>query len=508
MNTLALMLMSVLATAPASAAPGAQLQLTLDDAVHMALANDEALRIEREAVSAATASVSSARGAYDQVLQLEGSWQQAKQPLNSAFLGPSALMPQTWSSGLSLGVRQALPTGGSLSLTAKGDRETSENNFALLSPSYGTQVGVELRHPLLRDLAIDANRLSIRTASSDQERARASLRRSQAETIAGTERAYWILVAARLDVTVQEEAVRLAEEQLQQTRLRTETGTASRTELAQPTAELERRRGELLAARETALRAQNALKLLVLADDDRDGWSAVIAPTESLQVDRGTVDVASALDRALARRPELAEAAALVGRRHAETRYASNATRPKLDALVAYDRYGLAGSGASLNGVSPFAGRFDESWQSLRDGDFYAARFGVVLELPLRNQTAEGDKLTAQHVERQAQAELTRARKGVRAEVLDAAAALETAGQRIDAARAAREAAETQLAAEKDRYATGLSTNFLVLTRQNDLSRARLDEISALTDYRMARTEMARATGSLAAERGDTHTQP
>ncbi|HXH28964.1 MAG TPA: TolC family protein, partial [Candidatus Polarisedimenticolia bacterium] len=67
---------------------------------------------------------------------------------------------------------------------------------------------------------------------------------------------------------------------------------------------------------------------------------------------------------------------------------------------------------------------------------------------------------------------------------------------------AAREAAEVQLSAERDRYEAGLSTNFLVLTRQNDLSHARLDEIAALTDYRRARAEMARARGSLLDERG------
>ncbi|HXI03344.1 MAG TPA: TolC family protein, partial [Candidatus Saccharimonadales bacterium] len=66
----------------------------------------------------------------------------------------------------------------------------------------------------------------------------------------------------------------------------------------------------------------------------------------------------------------------------------------------------------------------------------------------------------------------------------------------------AREAAEVQLSAERDRFGAGLSTNFLVLTRQNDLSRARLDEIAALTDYRVARAQMARAEGSLLQERG------
>jgi outer membrane protein TolC len=70
------------------------------------------------------------------------------------------------------------------------------------------------------------------------------------------------------------------------------------------------------------------------------------------------------------------------------------------------------------------------------------------------------------------------------------------------AARVAREAAEIQLGSEQERFAVGMSTNFLVLTRQNDLSRARLDETAAQTDYRRARTALARVTGTLLAERG------
>jgi outer membrane protein TolC len=97
---------------------------------------------------------------------------------------------------------------------------------------------------------------------------------------------------------------------------------------------------------------------------------------------------------------------------------------------------------------------------------------------------------------------LARARKAGRADVLNAFAALETAAQRIAAARAGREAAEIQLSAEKDRYKVGLTTNFLVLTRQNDLSRARLEEIFSRADYRAARTDFARATGALLGDYG------
>src|SRR5262249_51533594 len=147
-------------------------------------------------------------------------------------------------------------------------------------------------------------------------------------------------------------------------------------------------------------------------------------------------------------------------------------------------------------------GGWGRSWDMLHDGNFDDVFAGLVFSYPIGNNSAQGEDAIAKHAQNQSEAELTRVRKTVRAEVLDAAASLETAGARIEAARAGREAAETQLSAEQDLYGAGMSTNFLVLTRQNDLSNARLEEISANADYRMARTELARATGSLLELRG------
>ena len=71
-----------------------------------------------------------------------------------------------------------------------------------------------------------------------------------------------------------------------------------------------------------------------------------------------------------------------------------------------------------------------------------------------------------------------------------------TAQERIQAAHAARVAAESQLESEQRRYEAGLSTNFLVLTRQQELSEARGRELRALTDYDKAIAELQRATGT------------
>lgn len=492
----------------AGAAFGAEHRLTLNEAINLALQKNEGLLSERESLAAARAAVGGANGAYDPLLQMDGGWSRSTEPENPAFSGasPDQIAPEVRSAEAGLSIRQLLPTGGALSVSGRGARDKTNDIFTRLSPAYSTRVGVELRQPLLRDRSIDAARLSVRVAKAGRRQADASLRRTLTETVAAVEQAYWGLTAARLGVSVREEAVRLAQEQLGETETRAKSGAVPETELAQPRAELERRRSDLLAERETVARAENTLKLLILADTDEELWLAQIAPADSAAVEVVPVDVGTSLTRALAARPEIGAVQAVVDRRHAETAFARNGVWPALDAVASYDRFGLAGSRNPVGPSGPLPSNVDgalaQSFQTLGDGDFDAARVALVLSFPIRNRAARADADVARHVERQAEADLVRVRKEIRAEVLDAASALETAGQRIESTRAGREAAEVQLSSERDRYATGLSTNFLVLTRQNDLSRARLDEISALTDYRMARSEMARATGSLIDERG------
>jgi len=504
----ALALLLALGSSAASTAAAAEHRLTLDEAVRMALQRNEGLVIERESLAAARAAVTGAKGAYDPVLGLDGAWGKTSEPVNSSLSGtsPGQLGPELKSAEAGVALQQLLPTGGALSLRARGVRETTEDPIALLSPAYRTRVGAELRQPLLRDRSTDAARLSVRVAQAGRDGATASLRRAITETVAAVERAYWTLTAARLEVDVRDQAVRLARKQLQETQDRVDGGAAPRTELAQPRAELERRRGELLASSEALSRAENNLKLLILDGSDDALWAVALDPVEDATVEVVPVNVAASLERALAARPELRIADAVVKRRRAESAFARDGIWPSLDAVLSYDRFGLAGSlnpGGSVGTLpSDLDGDFGRSFESLGRGDFDAARVALVLGLPIGNRTARGNAAVARHTERQAEVDVERVRKAIRAEVLDAAAALETTGQRIEAARAGREAAEIQLSAEQDRYETGLSTNFLVLTRQNDLSRARLDEISALTLYRTARTEMARATGSLIEELG------
>ena len=513
-RTAALALLAALAPpALGAAAYGQARELTLEEAVARALEKNEDVLIERIALDSAEAAITGAEGAYDPLLGLEAGWRRTTAPVNSAFSGApeGELAPVVEGAEASAAVRQLLPTGGEIALRADAARTESDASFDLLSPAYDSRLGVELRQPLLRDRAIDAARLGLRVAAADRDRALALLRREVIETVAAVERAYWSLVAARREIAVREEAVELAREQLSETEIRIENGASPETEIAQPRAELERRRGDLLEAQETVARAETTLKRLILSDEDAALWPAPLAPVAEAEVAIEPVDAAAAMERALALRAELEAAGAFVERRRTETAFARDGIKPALDLVVSYDRFGLAGSRnpasapiPGLPGVVPpgLEGNLGDALGGLADGDFDDARIGLVFELPIGNRAARAAAEIAANTERQAEAELVRARKAVRAEVLDAVATVETAGGRIEAARAAREAAEVQLMAERERFAVGLSTNFLVLTRQNDLAGARLDEIAALTDYRTARTELGRATGALLGERG------
>ena len=513
--SLALVLAIVLAPSHArGAAPPAEVPLTLAEARARALEKNVELRVERENMAIAESGEGRAKGAYDPTLRADARWRDRTDPVNSILSGAPTgdLAPNTSGYVANLGISQLLPTGGTVAFTTTTARDETTNVFSILSPSWSTSVGLELRQPLLRNLPVDPARQGLRVARVDRSRSAASLARVTAETVAAVERAFWSLLAARRDAEARQSAVALAERQKADVGARVEAGTLSEADLAAPVAELERRKGDLYASREAASRAENALKSLLLADPADPLWSCRLVPVDEPEGTAPTApDVDAALVSATATRPEVAEAAARLERLAVEDEAARDRTRPQLDLVAAYARRGLAGE--QNPGIDPpfpvgateipdaVDGGLGRSWGTVREGRFPDASVGLALTIPLGNRAARADAAVARSSRTQAELGLLRIRQAVEVEVRNAAVALETAAQRLAAARAGKAAAETQLGAEEERFDAGLSTSFFVLTRQNDLTLALLAQTAALADLRKARVEWGRATGTLLSER-------
>ncbi|HEY9436083.1 MAG TPA: TolC family protein, partial [Blastocatellia bacterium] len=146
-------------------------------------------------------------------------------------------------------------------------------------------------------------------------------------------------------------------------------------------------------------------------------------------------------------------------------------------------------------GATPEAliGGYGQSLHNLLKNEFRSWRFGLNINLPLRNRTAEANLGRSLAEGKQIEAQRQKTEQSIEVEVRNALQAVETAKKRVDAAKNSRVNAELQYQSEQRKFDAGQSTNFFVLDRQNALSSARGRELRAMTDYTKAVAELQRA---------------
>src|SRR4030095_6238781 len=127
--------------------------------------------------------------------------------------------------------------------------------------------------------------------------------------------------------------------------------------------------------------------------------------------------------------------------------------------------------------------------------DLRTWQVGVQLSFPWRNRTAKANLGRSLAEQRQLDARQRQLIESVQVDVRNALQAVVASKQRYEAAQAAELAAQAQYSGELERYRAGLSTNFVVLQRQIDLSVARGNKVRALTDYNKALADLQRVTG-------------
>jgi outer membrane protein TolC len=113
-----------------------------------------------------------------------------------------------------------------------------------------------------------------------------------------------------------------------------------------------------------------------------------------------------------------------------------------------------------------------------------------------RNRTAKANLSQTAINERRLKLERDRIEQAIAAEVRNAMQALETSRQRIIAAEASARAAKEKLDSETRLFQTGESTNFFVLTRQNEYSDSRHRVLMSRLDFNKAVARLRQAMGT------------
>lgn len=505
------------------------LALTVFDAVKMALGQNQEIEVERINVRQAEYDLFAARGANDISLGASTYYEHRTVPVGSVLAGGPNGSLTTRTLNYDFSAQKLLPTGALWSAGFINSRGDGNSVFASLNPQYNTALNVQIRQPILRNFSIDDARRRIRIANRALDLSDSLFRQKAIDIVARVQRSYWDLVFTLRELQIQRESVQLAKTQLAQNKRMVNEGSLAPIELVSVEAELEKRNENVLLVIEAVTRAENALKQLVLGDKGSDVWNQPIIPTDAPDLRAVSYSLADAVTSAFANRPELAQNNLKQEVNKIDVKYFESQTKPQVDLIASYTSTGLSGTPSlagnpfgstttllldrvnqlsGLAGLTPVVvppgaalpgfleGGFGQSLNNLFQNDFRTFRFGVSLNFPLRNRTAEGQLGRAVAEGRKIGTQRKTLEQSIEVEVRNAVQAVETARLRVETARASREAAQKQSESEQRRFEAGLSTTYFVLERQNNLSAAQGRELKAMTDYSKAATELQRVMGT------------
>ena len=483
-----------------------QIPLTIEQAVEMALRNNNDIDASRNTVQMAEYSLRGARGVYDPNIVSEGYYESATTPTASLIGGAvNGSVTQTRFFGTG-GIEGFSPwQGGVYSARFDSTRSTTSNTNAFLNPQFPSALVFSYTQPLFRNRGIDNNRRQIEIAKKNLSLTDSQFRQRAMDVIATVEQAYWDLAFSLRNLQVQIDAVKQARTQLESNQRLVEKGVLAPIDVIAATAQITTYEQNVYIAQESVTRSENTLKTLLLPDRTADMWSQALTPVSPIGLEPPRVGLENAISEALRSRPEISQLEASAEINQIDQKYFRDQTKPQIDAFAAYTSQGLAGT-QTPNAFDPNTGasRVPQNlvggyWTSLGNlaaQDYPTYRFGVRINLPWGNTTAkanlgrslvEGTRIANQR----AQAEQV-----IEAEVRNALQALRSAEARLASASAARSAAEQLYESEERQFGAGTTTLYLVLQRQNELVNARGRELQAQTDLNRAISEFQRATGA------------
>ena len=479
------------------------LKLSLDEAIRTSMQRNLGVQLQAFEYQESGHSLRGSYGIYDflgRALLQEQSQERAVSSTIESSAGRSTI--------LNLSLDQNLPTGGAYSFGIDNSRSTESGGVSTVSPRYAPGINFAFNQPLLRDFGIDINRRGITIARNNLGINREVFRTQLMNTALDVEQAYLTLAYTRRAVDVVKDSLFLARDQARITQIRIDVGAAAPLEILEPRVTIATSEEDLIIATANVRTAEDTLRQLLNLDPA--DWDRPIIPTDPVEYKPIDINVDAAVSRAMELRPELRQDALNTDTRRVNYLYSRNQVLPQLDFDLNYGLSGLAGNSAELDPNTGIpTGRveripYGRGLRQIFEGDFPNWTIGFNVAVPITNIGARAEAKRAELDYRQSQLQQLQTKQTIMVDVRDAARAVDTAARSIVATRAARDAAERNVDAERRRYENGMTTNFQVLTIQQRLSDARIRELNALIGYNQAVARYHRAVGDVLEVRGIT----
>jgi HAE1 family hydrophobic/amphiphilic exporter-1 len=510
-------------------------ELTLQDALAMALANNKDIdgsRIDREK---AVNSVLGAKGYFDPKIGGVTSYQKNVTPVASSLGGSATGSVISRTAIADPQLSGSLPwLGSSYQVDLSSSRTTTNNTFVQLNPQYPTSLNFSFTQPLWRNLRYDDNRHRLEVAKKNVSLTDEQFRQRVMQIVTQTEQAYWDLAFAYGNLTVQLDAVNIGREQDESNRRQQVQGLLAPIDVVAAQQQLATFEENAYSAQEALTAAENTLKGLILPDRTDPIWSSALIPITPVNISPPITPLQDAVREALDKRPELAQVQISREINETDNRFFREQTKPQVDLVATHTNAGLAGiqlpvgpnpftaglvtltdqinqlsllaglqplpttGGGTSAGLPPIlVGGYGKSLSNLFNTTFPTTQVQLRISLPLRNRTAEANLNNSLAERRRIRNQRQQTEQSIEAGVRNAMQSVDSAKARLDSARIARESAEQQYQSEQRQFRAGTSTLFLVQQRQTTMITARSQEQRAEADLGKAIATFGLATGTI-----------
>ncbi len=344
---------------------------------------------------------------------------------------------------------------------------------------------VSLSQPLLKNFWIDQTRLNIRVGKNRVKYSELALKQTIMNLATAVEQAYYELIYARENVTVQEKAVELATQLVVENRKRVEVGALAPLDEKQAEAQAAATRANLIAARSALVVQQNVVKQLI-TDNYAMMEPVVLQPAAPLSAPVHVFDRQISWSKGLTERPDLLQAKLDVERQGVTLKYNYNQLFPELDVVGGYGR------GAGGRGIAEYSQAFSQ----IAEGSQPSWSYGAQLTFPIGNTGARANYKKSRMAMEQLVLNLKKVEQSIMITIDNDITQAQSSYQQVAATRAAREYATAALEAEQKKLENGKSTTYTVLQMQRDLTTVRGNEIQALATYNKALAQLSLNEGS------------
>jgi outer membrane protein TolC len=481
---------------------GTALRLSLKDITKLALQNNLDIAIADTNEQLYQQKIIAAFGNYDPTLSASlGVNSQKSANTNLASASTSGSFNKSDRANWNLSFSQNVKTGGQIQGSWNSSRSDNNQSFSLFTPQYNSSMTVQFTQPLWRNLRIDSTRGNIKLVNLDLESTDSKFKQKVTETIANIQSQYWDLVSAIRDYDIKRSSVRLGQITLRDNKKKVDVGTLAPIAITEAQADLKSRELNLISSEEQILRQENTVRQLISNDRNADIWSKVIVPADEPDFVEYKVDLNTAIETALKKRPELEQFDIQIKQSNINLKMTENSRKWQFDVTGQFGSTGVAGPQSFRFGVPQtppaLVGGLGNAYKTIFSEGFTNWQVSFTVQVPLRTRNLDS-QFAQQKIQKQQTLMNQRSQEqSIQVEIRNAVQKLRTNKEQVDTAKMQTQLNKEQLDGEVKRFDAGLSENYRVLDRQNSLALAQNAELVNLINYKKSVIALQKAMYTL-----------